>query len=237
MRGKPAEPTWNTNYNALRTIALNLLDALFRSLNGIKSGNEVCRRVSRPRLRIVRIYHFLFLALRLPLFIAVSLNYCTYFAKLPSAFQFPFRPEHNWILRFLRENGGGCSHHEVGNVLFPVEGPERTEIPTSRQELQRLVIKFTTFFFYFCMFTLCASSLYLCSRDVGINIDLNKHWFWFVSQIVHRIFLREILRGYFTCTKCLMILRRTFNMDFTPKLFRSHYVQVVCNQLECNFYI
>lgn len=43
-----AEPTRNTNYNALRTMALNLLDALFRSLNSIKSGNEVCRRVSRP---------------------------------------------------------------------------------------------------------------------------------------------------------------------------------------------
>lgn len=88
--GKPAEPTRNTNYNALRTIALNLLDALFRSLNGIKSGNEVCRRVSRPRLRIVRIYHFLFLAPRPPPSLIASLNYCTYFAKLPSAFQFPF---------------------------------------------------------------------------------------------------------------------------------------------------
>lgn len=47
-RQTDAEPTRNTNYNALRTMALNLLDALFRSLNSIKSGNEVCRRVSRP---------------------------------------------------------------------------------------------------------------------------------------------------------------------------------------------
>lgn len=30
-------------------MALNLLDALFRSLNSIKSGNEVCRRVSLAR--------------------------------------------------------------------------------------------------------------------------------------------------------------------------------------------
>lgn len=46
-------------------MALNLPNALFRSLNSIKSGNEVCRRESpvllaHLRLRIVRIYHFLF---------------------------------------------------------------------------------------------------------------------------------------------------------------------------------
>lgn len=79
-----AEPRRNTNYDALRAMALNLLDALFQSLNSIKSGNEVCRRSlslspsptlflshslthsffrlsSFPRFRIVRIYHALLL--------------------------------------------------------------------------------------------------------------------------------------------------------------------------------
>lgn len=37
-----AESRRNTNYNTLRAMALNLLDALFQSLNSIKSGNEVC---------------------------------------------------------------------------------------------------------------------------------------------------------------------------------------------------
>jgi len=60
-RGAPREGlTRNTNYNASRTMPLNLLDALFRSLNSIKSGNEVCRRVPAAFLAFASARHLSF---------------------------------------------------------------------------------------------------------------------------------------------------------------------------------
>lgn len=86
-------------------MALNLLDALFQSLNSIKSGNEVCRRSLSllsshslslslsssllrlsSLLRIVRIYHALLLPSPLPRgpCVPAASRSSTYFAKLPS---------------------------------------------------------------------------------------------------------------------------------------------------------
>lgn len=176
LEGDGWKPTRNTNYNASRTMPLNLLDALFRSLNSIKSGNEVCRRVPafprQPRFRIVRIYHslFLYLSSRLPL--PASYDSRTYFARLPSAFQFAFCPEHNWIrcaaILHYRENRLNSSNSlfsfRFGGRMFL-----RACISCSRER----------------------SFAKTVSRDVDRQVSRNFIYFYFVTFIFQIAFFAQ----------------------------------------------
>lgn len=137
-------------------MALNLLDALFRSLNSIKSGNEVCRRVSPLTLAhpFSHSSHLSFplAALLLPLLplhpsssLAVfPLNYRTYLAKLPSAFQFALRVPS--IIEFSARFFAFCAHENKvipcvrDNIPFFIEKDRNRRDSRSKHAISEIAV-------------------------------------------------------------------------------------------------